>query len=95
MCTGIPAWFKNLPLLLPVYVLPCPLQEAAAALQEEITALFHGPKPCQLQQMALFHSGMAGKLDMCFSARCTGGLVTSGKGQGVAAWGLLVQQVSS
>lgn len=28
-------------------------------------------------------------------ARSAGGLVTSGKGLGVAAWGLLVQQVSS
>ena len=45
-------------------------------------APFYSPEPCQLQQMALFRSGMTGKLDTCSSARSAGGLVTSGKGPG-------------
>lgn len=44
MCTGISAWFKKLPLPLPVYALPCPLREAAALRQEETHGSISRPR---------------------------------------------------
>lgn len=91
MCSGIFAWFKEVALLLPVCALPCLCRRLLLHGTRKLLAPVHSPEPCQLR----FTAAWLGSWARALLPALPGGWYPLGEGRDVAAWGLLVQQVSS
>lgn len=90
MCTGILAWFKGVPLPLPVCALPCLCSRLLLHGSGNRTAPVHSPAPGQLRFAAAWLGSWARALPPALPAAWE----PPGEGRDVAAWGLLIRSAS-